>query len=30
MVKDTKLYDILEISPDATDKEINKAYFKLS
>jgi DnaJ-class molecular chaperone len=30
MVKDTKLYDILEVQPNATDKEINKAYLKLS
>lgn len=30
MVKDTKLYDILEVEPTATDKEINKAYLKLS
>ena len=30
MVKDTKLYDILEISPTATENEINKAYYKLS
>ncbi len=30
MVKDTKLYDILEISPDASDKDILKAYYKLS
>ncbi len=30
MVKDTKLYDILEISPTATEQEINKAYYKQS
>ena len=30
MVKDTKLYDTLEISPTATEQEINKAYYKLS
>jgi DnaJ family protein A protein 2 len=30
MVKDTKLYDILEIKPDATDAQIKKAYNKLS
>ncbi len=30
MVKDTKLYDILEVSPTATEQEINKAYYKLS
>ena len=30
MVKDTKLYDILEINPDATDAQIKKAYNKLS
>lgn len=30
MVKDTKLYDILEITPDASEKDINKAYIKLS
>lgn len=30
MVKDTKLYDILEVAPTATDQEINKAYYKLS
>jgi DnaJ family protein A protein 2 len=30
MVQDTKLYDILEISPDATDDIIKKAYRKLS
>ncbi len=30
MVKDTKLYDTLEISPDATEKDILKAYYKLS
>ncbi len=30
MVKDTKLYDVLEISPNATEQEINKAYHKLS
>ena len=30
MVKDTKLYETLEVSPDATEKEILKAYYKLS
>ena len=30
MVRDTKLYDILEIKPDATDQEIKKAYKDLS
>jgi DnaJ-class molecular chaperone len=30
MVKDTKLYDTLEISPNATEQEINKAYHKQS
>lgn len=30
MVKDTKLYDILEVSPNATEQEINKAFYKLS
>ncbi len=30
MVKDSKLYDILEIKPDATDAQIKKAYNKLS
>jgi DnaJ-class molecular chaperone len=30
MVKDTKLYDILEIPPTSTENEINKAYYKLS
>ncbi len=30
MVKDTKLYDILEIKPDATEQEIKKAYHVLS
>jgi DnaJ family protein A protein 2 len=30
MVKDTKLYDILEVAPTATEQEINKAYYKLS
>ncbi len=30
MVKDTKLYDILEIKPDATEAQIKKAYNKLS
>jgi DnaJ family protein A protein 2 len=30
MVKDKKLYDILEINVDATEQEIKKAYFKLS
>ncbi len=30
MVKDTKLYDILEISPTATDEEIKQSYRRLS
>lgn len=30
MVKDKKLYDILEINPEATEQEIKKSYFKLS
>ncbi len=30
MVRDTKLYDILEIKPDATEQEIKKAYRELS
>jgi DnaJ-class molecular chaperone len=30
MVKDTKLYDILEINTDASDAQIKKAYNKLS
>ena len=30
MVKDTKLYDVLEVLPTATEQEINKAYYKLS
>lgn len=30
MVRDTKLYDILEISPDASENEIKKAYKKLA
>ena len=30
MVKDKKLYEILEINPEATEQEIKKAYFKLS
>jgi DnaJ family protein A protein 2 len=30
MVRDTKLYDLLEIQPDANDNEIKKAYKKLS
>ncbi len=30
MVKDTKLYDLLEVSPTASSEEINKAYKKLA
>ena len=30
MVKDTKLYDILEIKPDASENDIKKAYRKLA
>ncbi len=30
MVKDTQLYDILEVKPDATEQEIKKAYRDLS
>lgn len=30
MVKDTKLYDILEVGPDATEAQIKKSYNKLS
>ena len=30
MVKDTKLYDILNIKPDATDNDIKKSYYSLS
>ncbi len=30
MVRDTKLYDILEVKPDATEQEIKKAYKDLS
>ncbi|CAG8580650.1 6599_t:CDS:2, partial [Paraglomus occultum] len=30
MVKDTKLYDILELKPDASESEIKKAYRKLA
>ncbi|CAG8525588.1 11425_t:CDS:2 [Diversispora eburnea] len=30
MVKDTKLYDMLEISPDASENELKRAYKKLA
>ena len=30
MVKDTRLYDVLEVAPNATEQEINKAYKRLS
>ena len=30
MVKDTKLYDVLELNPNATDDDIKTAYKKLS
>lgn len=29
-MKDTKLYDLLEVSPGASDNEIKKAYRKLA
>ncbi|WVO22077.1 uncharacterized protein IAS62_003402 [Cryptococcus decagattii] len=30
MVKDTQLYDLLEVQPDATDIQLKKAYRKLA
>lgn len=30
MVKSTKLYDLLEVPPDATEAQLKKAYYKLS
>ena len=30
MVKDTKLYNILNVKPDATDNDIKKSYYSLS
>jgi curved DNA-binding protein CbpA len=30
MVKDSKLYDLLEVAPNASDSDIKKAYRKLA
>lgn len=30
MPKDTKLYDLLNVTPTATENEIRKAYYKLA
>jgi curved DNA-binding protein CbpA len=29
-VKDTKLYEVLKVKPDATSNEIRKSYYKLA